>query len=80
MYPETDVPPQRLTSGKWEGVIKDLPMSDAQRSERLSTYGMSVDQSEQLLARELDDLFCDHAAELPSKAWAALLLLSLIHI
>ena len=74
MYPETDIPPQRLTHEQWENVVNALPMSDAQRSERLSTYGMSVDQSEQLLARELDDLFCEHAAELPPKAWAALLL------
>jgi glutamyl-tRNA(Gln) amidotransferase subunit E len=74
MYPETDVPPQRLTPEDWEAVVKDLPMSDAQRAQRLSTYEMSVDQSQQLLARELDDLFCEHAAELPPKAWAALLL------
>ena len=74
MYPETDIPPQRLTHEQWENVVNALPMSDAQRSERLSTYGMSVDQFEQLLARELDDLFCEHAAELPPKAWAASLL------
>ncbi len=74
MYPETDVPPQHLPSTQWEAVMKALPMSDAQRAKRLSGYEMSIDQSEQLLARELDDVFCDHAASLPPKAWAALLL------
>lgn len=74
MYPETDVPPQSMTASQWENVLESLPMSDAERAQRLSTFGMSTDQSEQLLARELDDLFCDHAADLPPKAWAALLL------
>ncbi len=74
MYPETDVPPLSMTASQWENVLESLPMSDAERAQRLSTFGMSTDQSEQLLARELDDLFCDHAADLPPKAWAALLL------
>ncbi len=74
MYPETDVPPLAMTATQWERVLGNLPMSDGERSERLSTYSMSTDQSEQLLARELDDLFCEHAADLPPKAWAALLL------
>jgi len=74
MYPETDVPPLPLSKQTWEDVLARLPMSDAERAARLSTYGISADQAEQLLARELDDVFCEQADRLPSKAWAALLL------
>ena len=74
MYPETDVPPQVLSTDAWQAVLASLPMSDTERSERLNGYDMSADQSEQLLARELDDVFCDHVGDLPAKAWAALLL------
>jgi len=74
MYPETDVPPQVLNATQWEHVLESLPMSDDKRIERLGTYSVSADQAEQLLARELDDAFCEHAASLPAKAWAALLL------
>ena len=74
MYPETDVPPQPLSANRWAEISEDLPMSDQQRAERLAGYDTSTDQSEQLLARELDDAFCEHAGDLPGKAWAALLL------
>jgi len=74
MYPETDVPPQGLTAEDWQTVLDTLPMSDQARTERLASYDISTDQSDQLLARELDDIFCDHADGLPAKAWAALLL------
>ena len=74
MYPETDVPPLPLSKETWEDVLSRLPMSDAERADRLSTYGISEDQADQLLARELDDVFCEHADHLPAKAWAALLL------
>ena len=53
---------------------EDLPMSDEQRSARLGDHDISKDQSEQLRARELDDVFCEHVGQLPAKAWAALLL------
>ena len=49
-------------------------MSDQERTLRLGSYDISTDQSDQLLARELDDTFCDRAEGLPAKAWAALLL------
>ena len=74
MYPETDVPPRVLDATDWSMVMTSLPMSDEARVNRLATYEMSTDQAEQLLARELDDLFCEHIAALPAKAWAALLL------
>ena len=74
MYPETDIPPQALPAHRWAEISENLPMSDEQRAERLAGYDTSTDQSEQLLARELDDVFCEHADGLPDKAWAALLL------
>ncbi len=74
MYPETDVPPQPLSEEAWQQLLLRLPMSDEERQTRLSGHEVSVDQAEQLLARELDDVFCDHLGDLPAKAWAALLL------
>ena len=74
MYPETDVPPQLLSVERWTSISEDLPMSDEQRSARLGDHDISKDQSEQLRARELDDVFCEHVGQLPAKAWAALLL------
>ena len=74
MYPETDVPPRPLTHATWAHVLGHLPMSDEERSTRLSSFDISKDQGDQLLARELDDVFCEHVGTLPPKAWAALLL------
>jgi glutamyl-tRNA(Gln) amidotransferase subunit E len=74
MYPETDIPTQRLTNEMWNEVVSNLPMTDIERSERISQYDISKDQLSQLLARELDDLFVDHCAELPHKGWATVLL------
>ena len=74
MYPETDVPPQALSSVTWNHILDHLPMTDEERSNRLAAFDISTDQAEQLLARELDDVFCEHVESLPSKAWAALVL------
>jgi glutamyl-tRNA(Gln) amidotransferase subunit E len=74
MYPETDIPTQRLSDEMWNEVVSNLPMTDIERSERISQYDISKDQLSQLLARELDDLFVDHCAELPHKGWATVLL------
>jgi glutamyl-tRNA(Gln) amidotransferase subunit E len=74
MYPETDIPPLPLSEDAWHDLLARLPMSDEERHVRLSSYEVSEDQAEQLLARELDDVFCTHLDDLPAKAWAALLL------
>lgn len=74
MYPETDLPPRSISSTDWQHVLSHLPMSDDERRSRLSTTDMSTDQAQQLLSRELDDVFMEHAADLPHKAWASLLL------
>ena len=74
MYPETDIPTQKLTTEMWDKILSNLPMTDSERSERMGQYDISKDQSSQLLARELDDLFVDFCGDLPHKGWAAVLL------
>jgi len=74
MYPETDIPTLQLANEMWEEIVSNLPMTDIERLERIEKYDISKDQSSQLLARELDDLFVDFCAELPHKGWAAVLL------
>ena len=74
MYPETDVPPQTVTTAHWNNILENLPMSDKERAERLSGFEISNDQASQLLARELDDVFWNHVEGVPAKGWASLLL------
>tara|TARA_B100001113_G_scaffold80546_2_gene63464 strand:+ start:117 stop:2108 length:1992 start_codon:yes stop_codon:yes gene_type:complete len=74
MYPETDIPPLEITSQRWEVVMDNLPMTQEERSQRLSRYEISKDQLNQLLSRELDDDFVAHSQGLPQKAWATMLL------
>ena len=74
MYPETDIPSQKISSEKWQTILENLPMTDSQRMARMDEYDVSSDQKEQILARELDDTFVDYQNDLPAKAWAAVLL------
>lgn len=74
MYPETDIPTQRIDDNKWQSIIDNLPMTDSQRLERMNQYDISEDQKEQILARELDDSFVNFGDNLPAKAWATVLL------
>lgn len=74
MYPETDVPPYAVTAEQWADVLARLPMDDQARADRLSTTDASSDQAQQLLARELDDVYIEHVDAVPHKAWASLLL------
>ncbi|MEJ6562576.1 MAG: Glu-tRNA(Gln) amidotransferase subunit GatE [Euryarchaeota archaeon] len=74
MYPETDVPPIVIDAELWEATLATLPMSDEERSTRMSDYEVSADQAKQLVARELDDVFVKHAETLPHKGWASVVL------
>ena len=74
MYPETDIPPLSISSERWKNVLNNLPMTQAERRERLEHFDISADQSKQLLSRELDDHFVSHSGGLPQKAWATMLL------
>ena len=74
MYPETDIPTQRIDSQKWQSIIDNLPMTDSQRQTRMNQFDVSADQKDQILARELDDIFVEYQDGLTAKAWAAVLL------
>ena len=74
MYPETDIPVYSLSQQHWQDVTDNLPMSLDERMERMNAYQISQDQRIQLVNRELDDAFVLHVDNLPSKAWASMLL------
>ena len=74
MYPETDIPTQMIDSQKWQSIIDNLPMTDSERQIRMNKFDVSADQKDQILARELDDVFVEYQGGLPAKAWAAVLL------
>ena len=74
MYPETDIPPKTIDVNMWQNIQNNLPMTDEQRSSRLNGFDISKDQLQQLLAREMDDVFVEHIGSLPAKAWATVLL------
>tara|TARA_B110000444_G_scaffold153061_1_gene143228 strand:+ start:583 stop:2613 length:2031 start_codon:yes stop_codon:yes gene_type:complete len=74
MYPETDIPSIVIDEQRWKTTLANLPMSDEDRSNRISEYDISADQAKQLVARELDDVYVDHVAQLPHKGWASVVL------
>ena len=74
MYPETDIPPLKISQEKWADILENLPMTQQERHDRLSKYDISQDQIKQLISRELDDHFVAHANGLPFKAWATMIL------
>ena len=74
MYPETDIPSIIINEERWTTTLANLPMSDEDRSNRISEYDISADQAKQLVARELDDVYVDHVAQLPHKGWASVVL------
>lgn len=64
MYPETDVPPTRITAGRWQSVLASLPMKPEERVAALvRQYSLSNDLATQLLANEAEQDFA---------AWAPL--------
>lgn len=74
MYPETDIPTITIDSERWAWTLEHLPMSDTERSMRMEGFDISGDQAKQLVARELDDVFVEHATSLPHKGWASVVL------
>ena len=74
MYPETDVPSIIIDEGRWQATMASLPMSDEARAERMAQFDVSSDQAKQLVARELDDIYVEHVADLPHKGWASVVL------
>ena len=82
MYPETDIPPLRLTEERWQKILNNLPPTREQRRESLAGAGISDDQIMQLLDRQFDEEFLAGLAQelapglepLPAKVWATTLL------
>ena len=74
MYPETDVPPLAMVPERWAELCANLPPSNEERRARLTPTGLSDDQCDQILSRELDDRFLEHLGERPAKALASLML------
>jgi glutamyl-tRNA(Gln) amidotransferase subunit E len=70
MYPETDVPPIRITAERWKATLAHLPAKPEERVALLvKTHGVSKDLAVQLLADGLD---ADFAALVQSGADPAL--------
>jgi glutamyl-tRNA(Gln) amidotransferase subunit E len=58
MYPETDVPPIRVTADRWKATLARLPPKPEQRVAQLvGEHGVSADTAQQLLADGLDKEF-----------------------
>jgi glutamyl-tRNA(Gln) amidotransferase subunit E len=74
MYPETDIPSFILSNQEWLTILENLPMSDDERNMRMQQFEISQDQSKQIIARQLDDIFVDNIGDLPHKGLATLLL------
>ena len=77
MYPETDIPVLDITPQKWDDILGSLPLTSAQRAERIGSYDISSNQSESILNNELDDLLVEGVEgelQIPAKAWASALL------
>jgi glutamyl-tRNA(Gln) amidotransferase subunit E len=58
MYPETDVPPIRITLEKMDAIRSHLPELPEDKEKRfVDEYSVSIDQAKQLLLTGYDDLF-----------------------
>ena len=77
MYPETDIPVLEISPERWDSICQNLPLSAQERKTRISGLGLSKNQEEALLNREIDDLLfegIEGPLKLPAKAWASALL------
>jgi glutamyl-tRNA(Gln) amidotransferase subunit E len=60
MYPETDVPPIRITKDKMNEIKANLPELPEEKQMRLSdTYNINSEWAKQLISQDLDELFID---------------------
>jgi len=83
MYPETDLPLQRIDLDLWDLVKLNIPPRSAERISYLSkSHGISEDQAMQIVQRNLYDVFEDGISgaighslgPLSPRAWARMLL------
>ena len=58
MYPETDVPPTRITEARMESIRNNMPEFPEQIEARLvKDYGVNQQQSSQIVRKGMDELF-----------------------
>jgi glutamyl-tRNA(Gln) amidotransferase subunit E len=58
MYPETDVPPVRITTTRWKATLAHLPKKPEERvADLVARHGTSQDAAQQLLAEGLEGEF-----------------------
>jgi glutamyl-tRNA(Gln) amidotransferase subunit E len=76
MYPETDVPPIRITEARWRATLSALPPKPEERVALLvQAHGVSRDMAQQLLAEGLDGDFAAVVAAGADPALAGRILL-----
>lgn len=79
MYPETDVPPIRVTAGRWKATLAHLPPKPEERVAQLvQGHGVSKDTAQQLLADGLVDDFAHLVASGADAALAGRILLQYV--
>ena len=77
MYPETDVPVLGISVDRWGEICGKLPLTSAERAERIRSFDISENQAESIMNNELDDFLVDGVEgelKIPAKAWASALL------
>jgi glutamyl-tRNA(Gln) amidotransferase subunit E len=79
MYPETDVPPVKITREMWEEVLRDLPpLPEEMAAHLVERYGISEQQAWQLIRDGTEDVFEDIASHTAYPGVVARVLLNLL--
>jgi glutamyl-tRNA(Gln) amidotransferase subunit E len=78
MYPETDVPPVRITKQRWQRIRDNLPLRPEEKVAALVRMGLSPDQAQQLVADGEGAVFERLVADGADAALAARVLLQLL--
>jgi len=79
MYPETDVPPVKITREMWEEVLRDLPpLPEEMAAHLVERYGISEQQAWQLIRDGTEDVFEDIASRTAYPGVVARVLLNLL--
>ena len=82
MYPETDLPDVKMDQDRWNRIRLNIPPRSSERAKNLiDQHGISKDQAQQLVRRQIEEVFLQGVEgnssgcpSLPSKAWATMLL------
>lgn len=80
MYPETDVPPVRITKAYIERIGSNLPKLPEEKLERfVDNYGINEEQAKQLIKTGFDELFEDLSGEFTDKKMQRIIARSLLN-